>query len=170
VEKPADFQDLQLGDSIACNGVCLTLEAHDGKTMTFSLGPETLKITQWTPKAGDLLNLERSLRLGDRIHGHFVNGHVDEIGKILDVQHEKETTTVTIEAPKIFTPYLWRKGSVALHGVSLTINDVDGQTFKVGLIPETLKRTSLKNLKAGDTVNLEADAMARAWFHWRNTQ
>lgn len=169
--RPEAFDDLKPGDSIAINGVCLTLESHDDQNLTFALAPETLKVTGWQPKPQDVVNLERSLKFGDRVHGHIVAGHVDAIGKVIGIQKDTdETYALTIDAPKDFLPFVWRKGSVAVHGVSLTINDVIGNKFKVGLIPETLKRTNLKNLKIGDTVHLEADAMARALYHWRITQ
>jgi riboflavin synthase len=167
VEQPPEFDDLKLGDSIAVNGICLTLETQE-LGMHFSLGPETLKVTHWQPVQNETVNLERSLRFGDRVHGHIVSGHVDTTGIVKNIELGEETRTLTIAAPADFAPYLWRKGSVAVQGVSLTLNFVENTIFHVGLIPETLKRTNLGLLKVGDPVHLEADAMARAWFHWRN--
>lgn len=169
VEKPSDWDDLHIGDSIAVNGVCLTLEKFSPSTMVFSLGPETLRVTHWQPRSGDIVNLERSLKLGDRIHGHFVCGHVDDVGLLVETVDGNGVRDLTIEFSESFAPFVWRKGSVAVHGVSLTVNDVQGRRFRVGLIPETLKRTNLSLKKSGDRVHLEADAMARAWYHWRKT-
>lgn len=170
VEKPAGWDDLKIGDSVAVNGVCLTVEAFNDEYMAFALAPETLKVTGWTPRDRELVNLERSLRMGDRIHGHIVNGHVDDIGRISYVVEGKDTRIMMIEMSPKFLPYVWRKGSVAVNGVSLTINEVEGNTFQICIIPETLKRTNLGRLKVGDTVHLEADAMARAWYHWRSLE
>lgn len=166
IKKPSIFNDLNVGDSIAVDGVCLTLEAFDSETMSFSVGPETLRVTGWT-EAGVLnrvVNLERSLRLMDRVHGHLVTGHVDVSARVIEAQSEGEALKLTIEIPEKFRPYFWAKGSVAVNGVSLTINQVTADFFTVGLIPETLKRTNLKLLKAGDRLNLEIDNMSRAFI------
>lgn len=166
VEKPSSWDDLKIGDSVAINGVCLTVEAFNDEYMAFALAPETLKVTGWTPRDRELVNLERSLRMGDRIHGHIVNGHVDDIGRVSHLEEGNDTRIIMIETNEKFRPFVWRKGSVAVNGVSLTINETEANTFQVCLIPETLKRTNLSKLKIGDKVNLEADAMARAWYHW----
>lgn len=170
LEKPSEWDDLKTGDSVAVNGICLTVEAFNEGYMAFALAPETLKVTGWSPRDEEVVNLERSLRMGDRIHGHIVNGHVDDIGSVLEVIDSKDTRNIKIQISASFSPFVWRKGSVAVNGVSLTINNVEAQTFEVCLIPETLKRTNLGRLKQGDTVNLEADAMARAWFHWKSAE
>lgn len=167
VEKPAGWDDLKAGDSIAVNGICLTIEGFNRESMQFALASETLKVTGWAPDRGENVNLERSLRMGDRIHGHIVNGHVDDIGRIETIEDGPDTRTMTVAMSTSFSPYVWRKGSVAINGVSLTINEENRSSFQVCLIPETLKRTNLGALKVGSKVNLEADAMARAWFHWR---
>jgi riboflavin synthase len=170
VEKPAGWDDLKNGDSVAVNGICLTVERFDLETMQFSLAPETLKVTGWSPNKAEKVNLERSLRMGDRIHGHIVSGHVDGVGRIEAVEDGEGTRLMTVAMSPDFRRYVWRKGSVAINGVSLTINGEDGSTFEVCLIPETLKRTNLGELKIGSQVNLEADAMARAWYHWKGDQ
>lgn len=167
VERPLHFESLLAGDSIANNGICLTLESFTDDEMSFCLGPETLQVTKWEPVVGERVNLERSLRFGDRVHGHLVSGHIDDVGFVSEVSDGPETRTLIIEMNRGMLPFVWRKGSVAVHGVSLTINNVEGHHFTVGLIPETLKRTNLGELKKGSRVNLEADAMARAWYHWR---
>lgn len=168
IDKPSNFNDLNIGDSIAVDGVCLTLEAESDKHMTFTLGPETIRVTGWTLERvqNRAVNLERSLRLNDRIHGHLVTGHVDATAEVRNAKWEGETLRLEIEIPPALTPFLWPKGSITVNGVSLTINTVVENVFSVGLIPETLKRTNLKSLKAGDRVNLEADNMARGLFHF----
>lgn len=168
VERPSIFTDLKSGDSICCDGICLTLEEYDHKEMRFALGPETLAVTGWSEASvlNRVLNLERSLRLEDRIHGHLVTGHVDTAGKTLECQDQAQTRTIKIEFAKSFMPFIWAKGSVAINGVSLTVNQVASNTFSIGLIPETLKRTNLGVLRAGDRVNLEFDNMARGLVNW----
>jgi riboflavin synthase len=172
IQKPNDFNDLKRGDSIAVNGICLTVEEFDAQQMRFALGPETLKITEWDASRvmGMAMNLERSLRLQDRVHGHLVTGHVDAQGRVHEAQRRGETLDLSIEFPEAFKSLIWAKGSVAINGVSLTVNQVDGARLRVGLIPETLKRTNLGNLKVGDPVNLEMDQMARALTHWAKLQ
>ena len=163
VERPQDFNDIKIGDSIATSGVCLTVEKFDAKTMTFALGAETLKITGWSDKTlnGAQVNLERSLRLGDRIHGHMVSGHVDATGEVVAIEDLGGSTRVDVRAPASLQGYVWKKGSWAINGVSLTINDVQDGVVSQTLIPETLRRTNLAKLKVGDRVNLEIDMMAR---------
>lgn len=172
VRKPSDFSDLNRGDSIAVDGVCLTLEEQTSEAMLFALGPETLKVTGWTLDGVKerVVNLERSLRLGDRIHGHLVTGHVDARTLVRAVESDTETTVLWIEIPKALSSLIWPKGSVTVNGVSLTVNQVKDGAFSVGLIPETLKRTNLNTARAGSTVNLEADNLARGLVHWAVTQ
>jgi riboflavin synthase len=172
IEKPRQFNDLGVGDSIATNGVCLTVEDFDEQQMSFALGAETLQVTGWTEKnlPGQVVNLERSLRLGDRLHGHLVTGHVDARTQAVLVKPEGEGLLVQIAIPESLSAYIWPKGSVALNGVSLTINQVKQNTFTVGLIPETLKRTNLASVKPGSTINLEVDNMARGLVHWSALQ
>lgn len=172
VDKPSEFNDLNIGDSIAVDGVCLTVEGFDDQSIGFALGPETLKVTGWSLSRvlGRVVNLERSLRLGDRIHGHLVTGHVDATAAVIEAQSAGETLTLNIETPDKLKPYVWPKGSIAINGVSLTLNQVTAGAFSVGLIPETLKRTNLGTLKAGSVVNLEADNMARGLVHFTGLQ
>lgn len=165
VKRPKEFNDLNIGDSIAMDGVCLTLEAFNEETLTFSIGPETMRVTGWTADGvlNRVVNLERSLRLMDRVHGHLMTGHVDVSARIIQTEAEGETLKLVIELPTAYRAYFWPKGSVAINGVSLTLNHVAADFFTVGLIPETLKRTNLKNLKNGERVNLEIDNMSRAF-------
>lgn len=164
IEKPSDFNDIKLGDSIACDGVCLTVEAFDDHQMTFALAAETIKILQWNPEKwlGKRINLERSLRFGDRIHGHLVSGHVDSLGTVKRADLEGESFFLDVQVADSILPYVWKKGSITLNGVSLTVNELNNNLVSVCLIPETLKRTNLGDVKVGSVVNVEPDYMARA--------
>ncbi len=164
VTRPPDFTDIKNGDSIATNGVCLTVEKFDDQTLSFALGAETLAVTGWIESQlkTATVNLERSLRMGDRIHGHMVSGHVDGVGKVIAIRDDGGSVLLDIQTPLPLLRYVWKKGSWAVNGVSLTINSVNDDGV-VGhcLIPETIKRTNLGGLKVGDQVNLEVDMMAR---------
>jgi riboflavin synthase len=166
LQKPANFDDLKIGDSIATNGVCLTVEEFDATAIRFSLGPETLRITGWDKKlqVGTTLNLERSLRLGDRIHGHMVTGHVDAVARVHEIRDTQESLFFSLEVPQEFKKFVWPKGSLCVSGVSLTINEVQKNPLVLSfyLIPETLKRTNLKDIKVNDSLNIEFDSMAKA--------
>ena len=171
VQRPIDFDDLRIGDSVANDGVCLTVEKFDQDSIVFTLGLETLKIlgrkktTDWENR---VLNLERSLRFGDRVHGHLVTGHVETMGKIVKSQYEGESLLLSVSIPENMHSYCWKKGSLTINGVSLTINELSGEqnkTVEVCLIPETVKRTNLGLLKVGEEVTLEPDYMARAVLH-----
>lgn len=163
VERPKEFNDLHIGDSVCTSGVCLTVESFDDQKMTFALGAETLKITGWTKESlqSSTVNLERSLRMGDRIHGHMVSGHVDGVGEVVAVTDLGGSVQVDVRAPAEILRYVWKKGSWAINGVSLTVNSVDGGIVSQCLIPETLRRTNLGTIRVGDRVNLEIDMMAR---------
>ena len=131
------------------------------------MAAETLKVLQWSPENPEALlgrkfNLERSLRFGDRIHGHLVTGHVDSVGKVTRSEGVGENWFLDVEVADSVLPFLWNKGSITLNGVSLTVNEVKGCTISVGLIPETLKRTNLGELKVGSQINVEPDYMAKA--------
>ncbi len=159
VEKPNFFDDLKIGDSIACNGVCLTLEEYDSHKMVFTIGYETLQITDWnkTELQKRPLNLERSLRFGDRIHGHLVSGHVDTRVALVEKQMMGDCLLLNFEVPQKHQAEIWKKSSVTLDGVSLTINEINEKSFQVCLVPETLRKTNLQKLLPGDTVNFESD-------------
>ncbi len=166
VERPRSFDDLNIGDSVATSGVCLTVEAFDHESIRFALGQETLNVTGWNESTltSSQVNLERSLRLGDRIHGHMVSGHVDGVGKVVGFKDLGGSVQLDVQASPELLRYVWKKGSWAVNGVSLTVNSVDSKTGIVGhcLIPETLQRTNLGQLEIGARVNLEVDMMARA--------
>lgn len=171
VQKPVFFDDLKTGDSIAVNGVCLTVVDFNSKSVSFDLAQETLSVTGWSEKplqVGQLLNLERSLRLGDRIHGHLLSGHVDRVAEVVGAEPLDESTwslQVQLGDTKAAAPYVWKKGSIGLSGVSLTVNSYIEGVVEVCLIPETLKLTNLKQFKKGDRINIEFDWMAKALFN-----
>jgi riboflavin synthase len=151
-----------LGESVAVNGACLTVVAVDGGTFHFQAGPETLRRTNLGElKTGDRVNLERSLRLSDRLGGHLVQGHVDGIGRIDARQPQGEWDTVWFRCPADLTVQMVPKGSIAVDGVSLTLVDVEPERFSVALIPFTLQQTTLGFKPVGAAVNLETDILAK---------
>lgn len=170
LSRPPHFNDIRIGDSVSCNGVCLTIEAFDDRTMQFSLAHETLQILNIdsTRLTGQRWNLERSLRFGDRVHGHLVTGHVEALGEITRSEALGESWILDVKVPAGMKRSIWKKGSVALHGVSLTVNEFFGGVISVCLIPETLKRTNLADLKVGQFVNVETDYLAKAYFQGRD--
>lgn len=166
IPKPVQFDDLKIGDSIAVNGICLTIEKFDQEKIEFALAAETLKVIGKTQEQllGQAVNLERSLRFGDRIHGHLVTGHVDSLGFVKKSYAEGENWFLDVEVSADLKPLIWKKGSITLNGVALTINQVQDCVISVCLIPETVKRTNLASLIAGDCINVEADYLAKALF------
>ncbi len=157
--RPVSFDDIKIGDSVACNGVCLTVEAYDKETMKFTVGHETLQVTGWSaPELQQAsFNLERSLRFGDRIHGHLVSGHVDAVSTLKVKEWAGDCLLLTFQLPAHRRNEIWEKSSVAINGVSLTVNWVDAVDFQVCLIPETLRQTNMDALEEGQTVNIETD-------------
>ena len=155
-----DFSDVALGDSIAVNGVCLTAVALTPDSFTVDVSAETLRCTEgFVPDAE--VNLEKALRLADRLGGHLVSGHVDGVGTVHRFAPVGESHVLEIDAPNDLARYIIRKGSITVNGVSLTVNAVDGTRFSLNLIPHTLEQTTLKHLQAGSRVNLEVDMIAR---------
>ena len=155
-----DLADVQLGDSIANNGVCLTVIAHEGNTVQFDVSRETLNCTVGLAEPGEV-NLEKALRLSDRLGGHLVSGHVDGIGVVQKFEPVGESHELVIRAPAALAGYIAKKGSITVDGVSLTVNRVEGRDFSINLIPHTVQVTTLKRLAAGSSVNLEIDLIAR---------
>jgi len=154
--------ELAPGDSVAVNGVCLTAVDPDGSSFAADVMPETLRRSSLGPLgAGHDVNLELPLRVGDRLGGHFVQGHVDATGTVAAVYHEGLFRVVRIAAEADLLRYVVEKGSIAVDGVSLTVSAVDGDAFEVSLIPETLERTTLGQAESGKTVNLEVDVLAK---------
>ena len=152
--------DVTVGDSIAVNGVCLTVVAKKAGGFESDVSPETLDCTTGLEKGGRV-NLEKALRLADRIGGHFVSGHVDGVGTVTRVRRVGANRVITVKAPARLARYIARKGSVTVNGVSLTVNDVKGAGFAVNLIPHTLAATNLGGLGVRGKVNLEVDMLAR---------
>ena len=173
VEAPTVTQDVSLGDSVSVNGCCLTVTAVHGSTFTADLMAETLTRTTLGSQApGDPVNLERALRASDRLGGHIVQGHVDATAEVLDHHRGEHWDLLRIGLPQEIARYVAVKGSVALDGVSLTVVDVvdasadapvpgAGASLSVGLIPETLRRTTLGSRRPGERVNLEVDVLAK---------
>lgn len=157
-----DPADLVLGESIATNGVCLTVRDRTRDGFLADLSGETLRRTTLGSVApGDLLNLERSLRVGDRVSGHFVFGHVDTVGEVRAIAGEGEGWRFTFGFPEDFAPFTVDKGSIAVDGISLTLCDCTARTFDIAVIPHTFRETNLGARRVGDRVNLEADMLAR---------
>ncbi len=154
------LSDLKVGDSVAVNGACLTVVRRGRKSFDVDVSRETLRCTAGLDKPGEV-NLEKSLRLSDRLDGHLVLGHVDGVGNIVRFEAVGENRLLRVRVPADLARYIVRKGSIAVHGVSLTVNAVRGAEFEVNLIPHTLAATTLRRLEVGDRVNLEVDPLAR---------
>lgn len=163
IKTSLDLRDTQVGSSIAVEGVCLTIVTKKKGEISFDLAPETVRrSTLGALTAGSKVNLERSLKLGDRIHGHFVFGHVDATTRLLSrVSEGQQAEKLTFKTPPDLRRYLACKGSISLAGVSLTLGPVNSSTFCVYLIPHTLSITTLSTLQPGDKVNVEVDMLAR---------
>jgi len=155
------MDDVQIGDSIAVNGVCLTVVKLDGHTFTVDVSRETLNCTVGLERQGGHVNLEKALRLSDRLGGHLVSGHVDGVGEVVAFNDIGESWRLVVRAPQKLAKYIATKGSITINGVSLTVNHVAGSEFDVNLIPHTLEVTTLNELQAGSKVNLEIDLIAR---------
>lgn len=155
------MDDVQLGDSIACSGVCLTVVKLDGNDFTVEVSRETLNCTTGLGEQGKHINLEKALRLSDRLGGHMVSGHVDGVGEVVAFNDIGESWRLVVRAPQGLAKYIAVKGSITIDGVSLTVNQVAGAEFEVNLIPHTLDVTTLNELKVGSKVNLEIDLIAR---------
>ena len=161
-----DPDGIALGASIACSGVCLTVVAvaREGARTIFEIdaAAETLAVTTvGTWACGTRVNLERALKIGDELGGHIVTGHVDGVARIISRDDFDDMSRFWVEAPRALSRFIAKKGSVALDGVSLTVNEVDGDRFSVLLIPHTLSVTTLGARRAGDALNIEVDLMAR---------
>jgi len=156
------FDDVRLGESIAVNGTCLTVIAFDGDSFRADASTETLGLTTLGELAiGATINLERAMRPSDRLGGHLVSGHVDGIGKVLSVIDDARAQRWRFAAPQALLKYIAKKGSICVDGVSLTVNEADGEGFEVALIPHTVAHTRFAHTGVGDAVNLEIDLVAR---------
>lgn len=154
------LDDVELGDSIACNGVCLTVVDKHDNSFCVDVSPESLSCTVGLDAPGPI-NLEKALRLADRLGGHLVSGHVDGFGEVLRFDPVGDNRLLEIRAPKDIAKFIARKGSIVIDGTSLTTNEIKGTDFTINLIPHTLENTTLNRLKPGSKVNLEVDLIAR---------
>ncbi len=157
-----NLADVALGDSIATNGVCLTVVELTGDGFRADVSRETLSLTTLhNPKPGSPVNLEKALTLNSRLGGHLVSGHVDGVGKVLGRREDARSIRFDIEAPKALAKYIAHKGSICVDGASLTVNGIDGNRFDLNIVPHTLKETTLEGIQVGHEVNLEVDLIAR---------
>lgn len=157
-----DMSDVRLGDSIATNGACLTVTDFGEQYFCADVSPETIQRTAFAHyQVGDAVNLEKALQVSDRLGGHIVSGHVDGIGQVQSIQQQERWLQVWVKAPHGLAKYIAEKGSITVDGVSLTINEVKGNTFRLTLIPQTLKETLFGVYRVGAAVNLEVDLLAR---------
>lgn len=161
------LDDLKLGDSVAIDGVCLTVASLHGDQFVVRVSPETFERSTLSGlKPGSAVNLERAMRAGDRFGGHMVQGHVDGVGRVKSIHPQGQFAVWRFQAPPEVTRYLVPKGSVAVDGISLTVVEPEGDTFGVALIPTTLELTTLRAKRAGSAVNLEADVFGKHVFHY----
>ncbi|MFV8825080.1 riboflavin synthase [Thauera sp. WH-2] len=156
-----DLSDIIVGDSVAHSGVCLTVVEMDGARLRYDVSRETLNCTVGLDAVGNEVNLEKALRLADRLGGHLVTGHVDGVGEVVKFAPVGESHELVIRAPATIAGYIAKKGSITINGVSLTVNRVEGRDFWINLIPHTVAMTNLKHLQADSKVNLEIDLIAR---------
>ena len=162
LDVPFDLTEMQLGDSININGVCLTVVEKRGRAISVDLSPESLQRTTLArAKEADQVNLERALRLSDRLGGHIVTGHVDGIGTIIERRIDGNSLYLKVRIPQAVTPYVVQKGSIAIDGISLTVNEFREDWIRLTLIPYTLEKTTLIEKKVGEEVNVEADVLGK---------
>ncbi len=157
-----DMSDVQLGDSIAANGICLTAIEFTDQYYVADVSGETLNVTnagEWSE--GTPVNLEKALTLQDRLGGHLVSGHVDGVGKVVSISQDARSWRYEIEAPLEICKYIAAKGSICINGISLTVNEVDDCVFGVNIVPHTRQETTIKYFEVGSSVNLEVDLLAR---------
>ena len=169
VELP--LNETRIGDSIAVNGVCLTVVTFSGNRFAADVSPETLeKTTLGKARIGDRVNIERAMRFSDRISGHLVSGHIDGVGRIREKTRMANSFRVIIQAPEHILEFMVPKGSVAVDGVSLTLNECHPDTFEVSIIPHTAQMTTVGTKKPNDPVNIEADMIGKYVAHFLSRQ
>jgi riboflavin synthase len=162
IQTKLPVAEMELGASVAVNGACLTVTHKTSSRFKVDVSPETLKRTTFGAlNRGDLVNLERPLRLNDRLGGHLVTGHIDGVAAAEKIQKKGEFTFYTFRVPAALAPQLVAKGSVAVDGISLTVNECDGRRFSIAAIPFTLKHTNLRHLSVGARVNVETDLIGK---------
>lgn len=160
---------IKIGASICCSGVCLTVTRKKKNLLSFDVSRETMdksNLSFWN--VGSIVNLERSLKVGDEIGGHFVSGHVDDALKVIKINDDEGSKELTIELNKHLKPFVSSKGSITLEGISLTVNDISSNFFKVNIIPFTWENTNLKYIKVDDYLNVEIDLLARYLLNYKN--
>ena len=156
------LEDTKLGDSIAVNGVCLTVTKLGSDYFEADVSPETMRVTALeTLKTGSIVNLERAVQVGSRLGGHIVSGHIDGLGRTKLIKKEGSFYNLSIELPPELTKYVAKKGSITIDGISLTVADIQGADITIAIIPHTFENTNLKTLKVGDFVNTETDILAK---------
>ena len=168
VEIQSNLKGYNIGSSICCSGICLTATSFSKNKFTADISKETLEKTNakyW--KKGTLLNLENSLKIGDEVSGHFVFGHVDTTGRLVDIKQFGKSWSLSIEFPNSIKRYIAQKGSISLNGISLTINKVNSNVFHCMIIPHTFKNTDIHKYKKNEILNLEVDMLAR-YAHFSN--
>lgn len=157
-----DMSDIGIGESIAVNGACLTVIEKQAHSFAADLSKETLNLTAFPDMGiGDRINLEKAMQLSDRINGHLVSGHIDGVGSIISIRPDARSTRYQIKAPGSLLRFITRKGSITVDGVSLTVNEVDSDSFSVNIIPHTIKETIFSSYNPRSAVNLEVDLIAR---------
>ena len=166
LDTDLNFSDIKKGSSVCCNGVCLTVTSkkrHSKKTkLSFDVSKETVNCTNFSQlKIGDLINIEKSLRVGDEISGHFVFGHVDDTAELVSKKKVGSSYELKFRVSKSLRKFIAKKGSVAINGISLTINNIKKYEISLNIIPYTWSKTNLHSLKVGDRINLEVDMLAR---------
>lgn len=162
IALPPPLTEVGLGESISVNGVCLTVSQKEGTRIVVDLSTETLeRTTLGSLRVGERVNLERALRLSDRLGGHIVTGHIDGVGRVTEVTRERDFLRLRVMLPKEASRYVVAKGSIAIDGVSLTVNEIRGEEIELALIPYTLERTTLEERRKGDRVNVEADILGK---------
>ena len=161
IKTSYDMQGVEMGASICHSGCCLTVVEKGADWFSVDVSQESLDKTtlnEW--EEGARINLERSLKMGDELGGHIVSGHVDGVAKIVSITPEGDSHRLKIEVPKEFSAFIAPKGSIALDGISLTVNEVDGNVFGINIIPHTWEHTTLRHKQCGDQINLEVDRLA----------
>ena len=158
-----------IGSSISCDGVCLTITSIKDKTLSFYLSSETIKRSNFAnAKIGKIINLEKSIKYGDEVSGHYAQGHVDTVGKVLNIRIIDKTWIIRIKIDKKFNKFIVEKASIHINGVSLTISKKENKYFEINIIPHTLKLTNLKKIKKKDLINIEFDIFGKYLYEISN--
>ena len=169
IQSDLKLDNKSLGSSVSCDGVCLTLTSIKNNILTFYLSNETIKRSNFSKaKLGKIINMEKSLKLGDEVSGHYTQGHIDTVGKVLNIKIIDKTWILKINIPKKFNKYIVEKASIHINGVSLTVSKKNLKSFEINIIPHTLNLTNLKNLQVNDFVNIEFDIFGKYLYEINN--